>query len=433
MEKDFIPLRPLSADQKHHLNTIKAEILRDEIKAVSFKLEDTLISLPFSDKTDLFQLMEKDFSMLYTGKDLFTNLRTEAEELALKKCEKKGCLTLKLIYNILMKKSKISTSSCEKLMKREIELITYFSFNRNCGLELFAEAKNAGKFIIITSSSPLSRDVISEILENCGYAEHDLLIVLNECKKTPSGNEMCRLIGEKSGIALPLTMHIGGDLSNDVEEPVKLGMKAIFLSPTTPLMIKSGRLRGFIEKQLFYTLSEPKYLVLKCILALYKAYAFDIPQNKVVQSDFCGDDYLIGFIVLGPLSLYKDFIISSELDAVILGAMSENDNILKGRDDFSAMFDIHFGDFLSKFGFEGCDLPFRFFMKHAALKDRMCLQKQLSADIMEKWSGSITEPELAPVCLKRTQKSNLSKLADRLFQPGSHIRTIVDRIIDKMR
>ncbi len=433
MDNKFAASRPLSADQKHLIDKIKAEIRREEIKAVSFKMEDTLVLTPFSEKNDMFMLMEREFSMLYAGKNTFTQLRAEAEEAALKKCAKKGTVTLELIYNILMKNSKISPSSREKLMERERSLAEYFSFARECGLQLFNEAKNAGKVITIVSSSPMPRETITRILAGCGYDGYDTLIMLNECGKILSGGEICRLIGEKSGVALPLTMHIGGDVANDVEEPVKLGMKAMFLSPVTPLMVKSGRLRGFVQKKLFYDYEEPKYLTMRCAFALYAAYAFDVPQKKLPQSDFCGDDYMIGFIVLGPLSLYKDLVIGSVLQADILGAMGGNEKMTKGRDDFAAMFEEHFGNHLANFGLEGCRLPLEFFVSHVAAGDRISLQKQLAPEVMVKWAENVTEPEIAPVYLKKVKKSALSKLADRLFQPGSRIRTIIDRILAKAR
>lgn len=433
MEKEFVSSRPLSADQKHLLEKITAEIRRSEIKAVSFKMEDSLVLMPFSEKNDIFLLMERDFSMVYAGSGTFTQLRAEAEEVAVKMCGKKGTITIELIYNILMKKSKISPSSREKLLNKERSLTEHFSFARECGLRLFNEAKKAGKKIIITSRSVMPRGTAAKILENCGYDGYYALIMLNECEKIPSGEDICRLIAEKSGIALPLITHIGGDIADDVEEPVKLGMKAMYLSPVIPLMVKSGRLRGFIQKKLFFDYEEKKYLPLRCAFALYAAYAFDVPQNKLPQSDFCSDDYMIGFIVLGPLSLYSDLVISSALQADILGAMSGNEKMIKGRDDFSAAFKAHFGSHLEKFGTEGLSLPLEFFVNHCSVGDRMSVQKQLSPEIFVKWSESVTEPEIAPVYLKKVRKSALSKLADRLFQPGSRIRTIIDGILARMR
>lgn len=433
MENEFICSRPLSADQRHLLEKIKSGLHREEIRAVSFKMEDTLVLMPFSEKNDVFLLMENDFSMMYTGKSTFAALRAEAEDKALKKCAKKGTVTLGLIYDILMKNSKISPSSRDKLIQRERSLAEYFCFPRQCGLQLFKEAKSAGKKVIITSSSPMPEETVRKILSNCGYDDFDKLIMLNKEKKILSSEETCRLIIEESGVEAHLITHIGGDVARDIEEPVKLGMKAMYLSPVTPLMVKSGRLRGFIQKQLFYDYEEERYLAMRCAFALYAAYAFDVPQNKTPHSDFCGDDYMIGFIVLGPLSLYKDFVISSALEANVLGAMSRKEKMIKGRDDFTAMFEAHFGDFLEKYGFDGCGLPLEFYIKHCSAADRMSVQKQLSAEDMIKWAESVTEPEIAPVYLKKVKKSALSKLADRLFQPGSHIRTIIDRILANVR
>lgn len=427
-------LRPLSSDQIHLINTMKAEIRKDNIQVVSFKLDDTLILRPFSSKSDIFCLMEKMFSSLYIGSKSFTELRCEAESDAKRiAAQKKKYCTLSDVYDLLLKKSKISPTSRKKLMDRECELEEYFCFARQCGAALFQEAKSLGKKVVIIADSLLPENTVKKIIRNCGFDGCDMIVfpknlLINSQNQTDAFNK----ISEKFSSAPQNILHIGSNISTDVEESVKLGIKALYLSPVIPLMIKSGRMRGFAQSELLYDIDSEKHFALRCIFGLYAAYAFDVPQGKLPQSDFCGDDYMLGFIALGSLSLYKDFVTDSELFVQILGAMSKNTKMTDGRTDFIRLFEKCFGDNLEIFGYCGCDIPFRFFAEHATINDRMSVQAFLSTDVMEKWSQAVTEPEIVPIYSTKAKKSNLSKLADKLFQPGSQIRTIIDGILGKL-
>lgn len=382
--------------------------------------------------------MEEDFSDLYIGKKSFCDLREDAESLVVRKKKKKsGKPYFERIYDALMKESKISPSSREKLMKRECELEEYFSFARQSGMELFKEAKRCGKKIIITvtpAGCPLPKENIERILEKCGYEGYDMLVYHDECDvSTAVDGNLYEYIPKQLGITPVELLHVGSSVILDVEEPIKKGVRALLLSNPRDLMIKSGRLKAFAltKHQLDYY--EQDYTALRGAMGLYAAYAFDYPHNKHPQSDFCNDEYMLGFITLGPLSLYKDMVVADELEAQILGAMSRNKKMTDGRDDFVQMYERHFGFGLEKYGYKECELPFRFFLKHGALHDRMCLQKLISADVFGKWSKEVTEPEITPIYLGRPPKSALSKLADRLFPPGTQVRIYAEGVLAKLR
>lgn len=426
----FKPLRPLSAEQRHILENMKAEISSVNVSAVSFELFETLALRPFFDRCDLLFFMEREFSSLYAGKRSFYDLRREAEERAVKKAKETAAVTLVDIYKELEKISKISPSSRERLMKRECELEEYFCFARQCGAELFRTAAELGKKVIVTAETYLPRKTVEEILRRSGFAGWDKLCITGESglPKTRLFEQICR----EMEIQPHTLLHFGSSFESDAEAPVNQGVRPVFITSCRDRLVKSGRLCGFIQKELIYDFCSEKCLALRCALGLYAAYAFDYPQNKLAQSDFCGDSYMLGFMVLGPLSLYKDLVVSDETELKILGALSRNKAMTDGRTDFIRMFGIHFGSNLEKYGTEGCSLPFRFFFSHGAIGDRMSVQPFISADVMEKWSGTVTEPEIVQVFLGRTRKTAVSRLADRLFPPGTQIRTYVDGILAKM-
>ena len=116
--------RRIAPEQTAVLDRMTTEVRSPERKAVSFKMQDSLVMTPFSEECDLFLFMEDEYSFFKTGKKFFTELRLEAQEAALKKCEVYPRVTLEMIYGIFAKLSGISPEGRERLMQRECELIS---------------------------------------------------------------------------------------------------------------------------------------------------------------------------------------------------------------------------------------------------------------------------------------------------------------------
>lgn len=432
MTSNFKSIRPLSESQNELMKKLLSEVSNQKYKAISFKMNDVLILLPFSEPYDIFTLMEDDFSQLCAdSKKTFSELRIAAQEAALEKYEIMSRVTIEKIYNIFTKLSGVSQTVKKQLMQREFELIEQFSFPRECGKLLFREAKNNKKRVIISAETVYPKKVILNILEKCGYSAYDGLVIVNEIPNS-TGESWFQAALEKSGVTADKFLHIGGDVAFDIELPIVKGAKALLLAPVLTLMSKSGRVRGYAEEKNLFDYDKPQYLALHCVFGLYSAYAFDVPQNKIPLSDFCSDEYMIGFLVLGALSLCKDYKASSQLQEKILEALKQNPKILDGYKDFSAMYDAHFKNHLEKYGTDGCQLPLEFIEKCCASADRSLIQSYLSADIAKKWAGSVKEPEIIPFYSGKPKKGALSRLADRMFPPDTRVRTIVDGILAKM-
>ncbi|MBO5105028.1 MAG: hypothetical protein J6B74_08215 [Ruminococcus sp.] len=412
----------LSDEQKTLLKKMTGEISKANVKAVSFKMKDILVVSPFSSVRDMFMLMENDFRKVSKSGKSFTQLRVDAQDSAVKKYGKTA-VTIDIIYSILSKTGKIKKEDTEILMKRECELIERFSFVRECGNTLFREAKKNGKKTIIIAETVYPKQTIDSILEKCGYGSYDSLI---------TNPENFEKIQEVSGVEPSELLHIGGNVEKDVEEPILKGSKAILISPVIPLMVKSGRLRGFIESEILLDADSPKYLALRCAFGLYAMYGFDIPQNKLPKSDFCKNPYMLGFIVYGTLSLIEDdYKYNDSLTCELGSPDGNNQKILKGRDDFIKMFSECFGGFYDDMKHTGLELPFEFLAYHSAPADRMLLRSCISDGTYKNWSESVTEPETAPVYARTVKKNAVSKLADKLFPPGTKVRTIADGILAK--
>lgn len=408
--------RPFSAEQDNILNKIFCEISKPEIKAVSFRMRDVLVVKPFSSEQDIFMLMENDFRKISKSGKSFTQLRTDAQETAIKKS---GNLNIDNIYSILSKNGKIK--SFDTLIEREFELIKKFSATRMCGKLLYNEALKHGKKIIIIADGIYPENVTTAILEKCGYNQHTLII-----------SEDFGDMQEKSGFSPSEILHIGGNVEHDVETPILKGSKALLLSPEIPLMVKSGRLRGFIQAKSLLEIDSPEYLALRCAFGLYAMYGFDIPQNKIPKSDFCKDPYMLGFIVYGTLNMIdENYEPDTPLKKELILSAEKNPKIASGRDDFIKVFNKHFGEYYDCMKHTGFELPFEFLSDHAAPADRMLLRSCISDGTYKNWSETVTAPEILPVYARTVKKNVVSKLADKLFPPGTKVRTIADGILAK--
>lgn len=433
MYNEFTPRRPLSQTQEELRSKLIGEVSNSRYKAVSFKMTDTLVLLPFSGEADIFALMEKDFRELCPDeKRSFTELRIAAQEAALKKMNVMCRVTLRLICSMLEKLGKISSEASQKLMELECGLVEKFSFPRECGKALFREAKNCRKRVIITAETIYPEETVKRILEKCGYGSYDGLVVASKIKEC-TGESYFSEVLSKSGVSADKLIHIGGDVAFDIELPICKGAKALLLSPPYELMNKSGRARDYAEEKKLFDYDNPDFLALRCTFGLYAAYGFDTPLKKLPLSDFCEDEYLMGFLVLGALSLSSDTAPLTKLQEELLSAMENNPRILEGKNDFTAMFYAHFGgsDLFSKA--EGCRLPLEFIENCCAASDRAFLSDGLSDSIMKKWSKSVKEPDIVRFRPQKNKSNRLSRLADKMFPPGSQVRTIVDDILSKGR
>ncbi len=429
MNQAYQTARALSADQNALAKNMLAEVGDSQYKTVSFRLEDTLMILPFPEYYDIFLFMEEDFKMFNTAsKRTFTQLRCEAEDIA----EKNGSAVLKTIYNILMKKAGITETARDRLMERECELVTFFASPRSFGKQLFDKAIQKKKRIAIVSDSVYPRSVIANIVSHCGYDGCSELLLTRGSGK--SAGEVIDLIMEKTHTNTPgKLLHIGSSIENDVEAAIVKGCKSLLVTPIVPLMVKSGRLRGWVQAKKIYDYDTSQYLALHCAFGIYAAYAFDVPQNKQPQSDFCNDEYMLGFMVLGTLGLTEFSDQGSDLRRTIKKALEANPKAAAGARDFRQIFQADFADFLDKFGYAGCDLPFEFLLLHSSIGDRMLLEKQLEPFELQAWTDVTTEAETAPVFGRQVSKSAAQRLADKMFPPGTRVRNIADNMLDAMK
>lgn len=425
---------PLSREQRELSDKMIQNISVPSVKTVSFKLFGTLLLLPFSEELDLFQLMEIEFPELKFPKRTFSDLRIEAEAAAKRKFTEKCSVTIEQIYDILAKKAKISDDVKNRLIERECGIVSELAFQRNFGKKLFSAAFDSGKKTVIIADTIYPRKMIIGLLAKCGYEICSELIVSNEVETGENRSKSLFEAVKKCAKAdADKMLHIGSDVEADVETPIMNGAKALLLSDVSANFLKSGRLRGYAQAEKVFDYDTPSMLALRLAFGLYSAYIFDIPRNKTVNSDFCGNPYILGFLVYGCVLLGEKRESGDEMYSAVVKALEENSDARRGGEEMSELYRRHFETYFGALQFVGTELPAELLANHGGAVDIGLLKKHMSPDVVKKWQENICDAPNAPTAKKRSEQNALEKFADRLFPPGTKVRSIADGVLFKMK
>lgn len=423
----------LSRDQLELTEKMRNAVIDREVRTVSFKLFGTLILTPFSEKEDIFLLMEKEFPELSTDKADFAQLRVLAEEEAAGAKEKKCSPALARIYEIIGKKCRADREILERAMERECQLLLKLCFPRNFGKMLFGEAVSARKKIIVTADTVYPRDVVIKLLESCGCGGYSTLLITNELDIQETRNlAVYRKIADKAGCSASKLLHIGGDVEADVETPIMNGSRALLMTDVMLSLNRSGRMYGWLRSELVYDFDRAECLGIHGILGLYAAYVFDIPRQKLPQSDFCGSPYYLGALVCGSL-LLGDAPEAEGFQARLAEIMGKNDEMKRGGEDMAALFAAHFDGLAEELSREGFTLPLKFLAEHGMPVDRQLFGSLLSESEMKSWAKAAAASEADVVKEKKHEKNAMERLADKMFPPGTKVRNIADNIMIKLK
>lgn len=422
---------PLTRDQREVMDKMTAAIRDNGIKAVSFRLFGSLLIFPFSEGNDVFLLMEREYKLTGNGKKSFVDLRIEAETEARRKHTDKCDVTLEQIYDIYAKKMKISAEEKAELIRYECEIAEKYVFPRAFGKKLLDTAVDCGKNIVLIAHTVYPREVVLRMAEKCGISGK--ILIANEIDSGGNAKDaVFSTILKKGKASAAAHLHIGGDISADVETPIMKGAKALLLADTTANMIKSGRARSYVQSKQVYDYDTAAFLPLHLAFGIYSAYIFDIPRNKAALSDFCGNAYILGFFVYGCCKK-ADISALSETERAIFDGMAQNSDICRGAEDFSGLFQRHFGNISQDFEYNGFELPLKLISEHGGSMDVGLLKNHMPADIHKKWREGITDAPTVPNLQRVTEKNKLEKLADRMFPPGTKVRNIADGVLFNMK
>lgn len=295
---------------------LKEIINRSETKVVSFDIFDTLVWRPFWDPTDLFYLVGIYANQLLNAGDLldFRDIRITAE----KRAREVGRIqhpaweeiTLDDIYDIIQEYLGLTDAQRNSIRDKEIELELKYCNSRAYAKEIFDLCKVLGKKVIITSDMYLPKDIIENILANCGYQGYEKLYLSSDVKLGKWSGKLFQFICKDLSISPDTIFHIGDDQGSDVTMAHKQGLQSMHFPKAVDRFMNvvptlyAGDLFGHLYKSPFalrdgYQFT--RFFGEKCLMAVAANQVFANPYVQFnPETDFNADPCVIGTLALGP-------------------------------------------------------------------------------------------------------------------------------------
>lgn len=235
----------------------------EQHKIISFDIFDTLLIRDSLYPEAVFNIMEQRIRKIGIKLDSFFKLRIAA---VTNLNANNRVANIYEIYDEIQRISNITNGEKDYLVKQEIEIEKNLIKPRSSMLAFFNEVKKK-KSVYLVSNMHLTKEIIEDILNNCGYFGYKELLVSCEYGKGKESGLFDLLI-EKAGVPSAHILHIGDSLSMDDFEPRKVGID------TFPIM----SMIDMASNSSYATLLEHGESVLsQLVLGEFLKWAFDDP------------------------------------------------------------------------------------------------------------------------------------------------------------
>ncbi len=293
--KDLCSQNEILFDLKHAGGYTREEIMDRcmEAEAISLDLFDTLVMRQVLSSTDVIELTEKRLAEKHIFLEDFCAKRLGAE----KKLSQNTAPSLTEIYENVLDKSRPFPLTAPELAELEWQIDFQMIVPRQDMVEFVLELIEKGKEVCIITDTYYTRNQIAEILKKCGIRGLADLFVSSEYKmgKTQGLFEIFRQkAGEKR------CLHIGDDLTADVESPQKYQIEAFRIFSAWELLEHVGFLG--LEKHM-------DSLSARIKLGLFAARLFNSPfQFETKEKRLCiGAAFDLGYLLMAPM--ITDFVV----------------------------------------------------------------------------------------------------------------------------
>lgn len=293
------------------LENMKSQI-RNAKEYVSFDVFDTLISRPFYDPTDIFYLMNEEFSLLTNSCVSFEKIRKEGESLARSFYGNKfgyEDISIDEIYDFLSEQYQIHKEITDRMKELERDLELKFCTARHAGRELFEYAKAIGKKVILISDMYLDSEIITKILAKNGIAGYEKLYLSCERRKLKYNGGLFKTALDDLKIESGDVIHIGDTWRSDIEGSACVGIPHIFFPKAREIF--ENKIQGSVTNHCSdigmlvcgdYRSKDSilRNLGYRTILGVIINKYFDNPYRTFhAESDFNIDPYFIGYYPVG--------------------------------------------------------------------------------------------------------------------------------------
>lgn len=276
-----------------NLEILKNKICSNKYKVISFDIFDTLIVRPCMLPTDILKLVG-----LRCGFDgNFLEMRRVAEKQA-RRVSKSDEITYDDIYAQLGEIFDIDEELLLKLKNTELEIEKQYLYARQAMKGIFDFAKSIGKKIILVSDMYLPKDVLEDILSNCGYTGYDKLYLSSEYKVMKSSGKLYDIVLndlKKDGINANNILHMGDNLRSDVTIPQTKQISTVHIPGTMWLLRKNKKLKLLFE-------NVDRNLDNSFLIGFSANLVFNDPFRPYdMNSYFYGSKYSLANMLLAPM------------------------------------------------------------------------------------------------------------------------------------
>lgn len=278
-----------------------------QYELVSFDIFDTLITREVLEPDDVFKIVENQIIKKYGFKIDFIRVRKMAEQLA---WQKKGAWTN--IYDIYDELSSICKEIDEKnlkqIMKLEIDIEIKLCVPRRDMLKIFNHVKKNKCKIILVSDMYLPSDVLSKMLEKCGYTGYDDIWVSCEKGTRKDDGSMWDLFFNIYGAFR--TIHVGDNPRSDIQLVGDKKRDTFYvMNPCTAF--KLSEIYPKFKKYMGTSIENSICLGLVINNGIYNS-PFSLKKNG--EPEFESEDQM-GYISLGVLfSKFTEWIVEKKID-----------------------------------------------------------------------------------------------------------------------
>lgn len=204
---------------------------------ISFDIFDTLVTRKIHNPDDLFKIMQTIIKDKFSLEVDFLEKRKKAEALA--NIEFNAYTNIDNIYEKLSEVMDITTSQSEEIKQIEISLEKALICPREDMLKVFEKLKKMGKHIILVSDMYLTREIVCDLLETCGFLGYEKIFLSCEIglrKDTDSIWEEIFKEYDKSSF-----IHVGDNLRSDWQTLADRKVASLWLMNASDLATVDSR------------------------------------------------------------------------------------------------------------------------------------------------------------------------------------------------
>lgn len=297
---------------------------------ITFDLFKTLITEPFLNHSDIFDLMSNDVqNIIGLSKFPFKEIRLLSQKNAELNNQHLESIDLNLIYFEFQKITKFHQSLIMEIEKIEL-CYEYKFYNINTfGSELFQKAIELNKKIVIIADTYLPRFIIEELLSNLNYRNYHELFVSSEIGLSIKTGNLLNHISKKCFCDAKYLLHIGYNQKNENILLNELGFSTINIISNVENYKNSEYYSTIWQK------NESKHILSTRLIQ-------GLLSNKLLKNkkeDFFTQPHMIGYFGLGPLILgFIQWILQNSNKDYIkhIYFLSENGDFLKKSYDLIA-------------------------------------------------------------------------------------------------